>query len=362
MAEQVRVFFGRRLDCAQCHNHPYETWSQDQFWGMTAFFGRFTQLGEIESTPPAVIIDDPAGHGLYGNGEKVIHPRTKEEVPPRFLDGTLLAEKERADLRMKLAGWMISHPYFAQAGVNRIWGYFFGRGIVDPVDDFRSTNLPTHPELLEALARDFVEHGYDLKHLMRLIVQSRTYQLSSTPNESNKNDQVNYSRALPRPLDAEVLLDAISQVTGVAEEFFTNDVSGKIPLPPGTKAVDLRRPGMFPSRFLDMYGRTDRQMVPERRVEASVTQALHMLAGSTYTGKLSKQGGRIDRFLRSGASDRQIIEELSLAAGSRFPTAREQVQLEERIEKMIAQESSRQQALQALLWGLITSLEFAYNH
>ena len=359
MAEQVRVFFGRRLDCAQCHNHPYETWSQDQFWGMTAFFGRFTQLGEINSTPPAVIIDDPAGHGLYGNGEKVIHPRTKEEVPPRFLDGTLLAEKERRDPRMKLAHWMTSHPYFSQAGVNRTWGYFFGRGIVDPVDDFRSTNLPTHPELLEALAQDFVEHGYDLKHLMRLIVQSRTYQLSSTPNETNREDKINYSRAWPRPLDAEVLLDAISQVTGVAEEFSTN---AKTPLPPGTRAVDLRRPGMFPSRFLDMYGRTDRQMVPERKVEASVEQALHMLAGSTYTAKLSKEGGRIDRFLKSGASDHQIIEELSLAARCRFPKAGEQAELEKRIEKMIGGGSSRREALEALLWGLIASREFAYNH
>ena len=361
MAEQVRVFLGRRLDCAQCHNHPYETWSQNQFWGMTAFFGRVTQLGCINSPGcihgPPRIIDDPAGHGMVGKGEKVIHPRTKEEVRPTFLDGELLPENELSHLRGKLAEWMTSHPYFAEAMVNRMWGYFFGRGIVDPVDDFRLTNPPTHPELLKVLAKDFKEHGYDLKHLIRLIVQSRTYQLSSTPNETNKDDKINYSRALPRPLDAEVLLDAISQVTGVPEEFVKGEAK-QWRLPVGLRAINLGRPDQFPSRFLDLYGRPDRQMVPERRVEASVEQALHMLAGSTYTEKLTNEGGRIGRLLKSGASDREIIEELSLAARARFPTAEKQAQLE----KMIRQRSSRREALEDLLWGLIASREFAYNH
>ena len=359
MAEQVRVFFGRRLDCAQCHDHPYEAWSQNQFWGMTAFFGRVTQLGQLSHTPPGVVIDDPAGHGLYGEGEKVIHPRTKEEVPPRYLDGALLAEDESGDPRTPLASWMTSHPHFAEAAVNRIWGNFFGRGIVDPVDDFRSSHQPTHPRLLKALARDFVEHGYDLKHLIRLIVRSRTYQLSGTPNETNRDDRINYSRAWPRPLDAEVLLDAISQVAGVPEEFKNNT---GMPMPPGTRALNLDRPHMYPSRFLDMYGRTDRQKVPERRVVANVEQGLHLLAGPTYTSKLSGKGGRIDRFLESGASDREIIEELSLAGRTRFPTPREQAALESMIETRIEGGSSRRQALEALLWGLVASREFAYNH
>ena len=359
MAEQVRVFFGRRLDCAQCHDHPYEAWSQDQFWGMTAFFGRVTQLGQLSHTPPGVVIDDPAGHGLFGEGEKVIHPRTKEEVPPKYLDGALLENDELGDPRTPLASWMTSHPHFAEAAVNRIWGNFFGRGIVDPVDDFRSSHQPTHPRLLKALARDFVEHGYDLKYLIRRIVRSRTYQLSGTPNETNRDDRINYSRAWPRPLDAEVLLDAISQVTGVPEEFKNNT---GMPLPPGTRALNLDRPHLYPSRFLDMYGRTDRQKVPERRVEANVEQGLHLLAGPTYTSKLSGKGGRIDRFLESGASDRQIIEELSLAGRSRFPTAREQAALESMMESRIESGSSRRQALEALLWGLVASREFAYNH
>ena len=172
---------------------------------MTAFFGRFTQLWDL-AVGPAILIDDPAGHGMYGNGEKVIHPRTQEEVPPRFLDGTLLPADERTDLRMRLSEWMTSHPYFAEAIANRMWGYFFARGIVDPVDDFHSTNPPTHPDLLKALAKDFRKQGHDLKHLIRLIVQSRTYQLSGSPNATNREDRTNYSRSLPRPLDAEVLL------------------------------------------------------------------------------------------------------------------------------------------------------------
>ena len=357
MAEQFRVFLGRRLDCAQCHNHPYETWSQDQFWWLTAFFGRITQLGDLGGGGPPTIIDDPAGHGMDGKGEKVTHPRTKEEVKPRFLDGELLPESEMGHLRWKLAEWMTAHPYFAEAVVNRMWGYFFGRGIVDPVDDFRLTNPPTHPELLKALAEDFRAHGHDSKHLIRLIVQSRTYQLSSVPNETNRDDQINYSRALPRPLDAEVLLDAISEVTRVPEEFVKGESNGW-PLPVGLRALNLVRPDEFPSRFLDMYGRPDRQMVPERKVEASLAQALHMLAGPTYTAKLSKAGGRLDRLLKSGASDRQIIKELSLAARSRFPTAEELAALEE----MIRRRPSRREAVEDLMWGLITSREFAYNH
>ena len=224
LAEQLRVFMGRRLDCAQCHNHPYDVWSQDQFWGMTAFFGRTTSTGWLTDQ---VVFDDPDGpernRGEMGNEAldfiRVTHPRTKELVEPAFLDGTVLPEDQRRDPRQALAKWVTSRPQFAKAAVNRVWGYFFGKGIVDPVDDFRIANPPTHPDLLEALARDFSEHGFDLKRLMRRILRSRTYQLSSRVNETNQDDEMNYSRALPRPLEAEVLLDAISNVTEVPEGF-----------------------------------------------------------------------------------------------------------------------------------------------
>ena len=180
VAEQFRVFMGRRMDCAQCHNHPYDRWTQDQFWGLAAFYRRVTNTDWAFDN---VVFDDPDGHEVnFGEGKSTLsfrenrHPRTRQLVPPTFLDGRVLPGRDRRDLRRELAAWMTTHPYFAQATVNRMWGHFFGRGIVDPVDDFRLGNPPTHPNLLDRLARDFQEHGYDLKHLMRRIVSSRTYQ------------------------------------------------------------------------------------------------------------------------------------------------------------------------------------------
>ena len=353
MAEQVRVFLGRRLDCAQCHNHPYERWSQDQFWGLAAFFGRVSRIGQLGMD--MIIIDDPAGHGQFGQGEQVIHPRTRQLVEPRFLDGRPLPEEQRTDLRMKLAEWITAHPYFAEAAVNRFWGYFFGRGLVDPVDDFRLTNPPSHPGLLRALAKDFRERGHDLKHLVRQIVQSRTYQLSGATNPGNRKDRVNFSRALPRPLDAEVVLDAISQVTGINEDFHHWDPGRE---PAGTRAINLVWPDVVPSHFLELHGRPNRQMIPERRAEASLGQALHRLVGKTYTRKLSAEGGRLDRLLREQTSDGQVIEELYLSALSRFPAPGEKQELQQ----ALASALSRREALEDLTWAIIATAEFASNH
>ena len=353
MSEQLRVFLGRRLDCAQCHNHPYEKWSQDQYWGLAAFFGRLSRIGQLGKD--MLIIDDPAGHGEFGQGAKVIHPRTKNEVEPTFLDGRPLAEDERTDLRMRLAEWATSQAYFDEAIVNRMWGLFFSRGIVDPVDDFRLTNPPTHPELLETLAKDFRENGHDLKYLIRLITQSQTYQLSSTPNETNKDDKINYSHSIARPLDPEVLLDAVSQVTGVYEEFDNWMYSKE---PPGTRAINLPWPDAVPSQFMDVYGRPNRLMVPERRVKANLGQALHLLAGPTYTGKLAAEGSRIDGLVKRGASDGEIVDEFYLAALVRLPTTEERAELE----RAISAFGVRREALQDLAWALIATREFAFNH
>jgi len=266
-----------------------------------------------------------------------------------LLDGAILPQEQRKDLRMEFAEWVVEHPYFEEAGVNRTWSYFFGRGIVDPVDDFRSTNPASHPELLEALAKDFRENGYDMRRLMRLIVQSRTYQLSSTPNETNRDDSINYSRAQLRPLDAEVLLDAICQVTGVPEKF-----KG---LPEGTRSINLLRPEI-PSLFLDVYGRPDRLTVPDRKTEANLQQALHLLAGDTYTSKLASPSGRLHQWIEAGKSDSEIIEELYLTALSRFPAHGEQLELE----RTIRWSPDRSRALEDLLWGLLRSREFANKH
>jgi uncharacterized protein DUF1553 len=234
---------------------------------------------------------------------------------------------------------------------------FFGRGIVDPVDDFRSTNPPTHPELLKALAEDFKQHGYDLKHLIRQIVRSRTYQLAGEPNETNRDDQTNFSRRIDRPLDAEILLDAISQVTEIPEVFKT-PAGGQAQL--GIRAIQLKEPDMYPSQFLDVYGRPTRQMVPERNPKPSLRQALHRLAGATFTEKLSSQGGRIDRLLATGASDREIVEEFYLAALSRLPSQEELAALETGLGAE-RKTGSRREAIEDFVWALLNSQEFT-NH
>lgn len=363
MAEEVRVFLGRRLDCAECHNHPFEAWSQDQFWGLAAFFGRMNLVGGRGEEVGTVIFEDPTGQEVdlfvKGRSRKVLHPRTREEVFPAFLNGSLLAETDRADPRVKLAEWVTAHPYFAEAAVNRLWSYFFGRGIVEPVDDFRAANPPTHPGLLAALAKDFREHDHDLRRMIRTIVGSRTYQLGSRPNRTNREDRTHYSHALPRALDAEVLFDAIATVTGVPlilEQESYGDGEGR--LPPGTRAINVKLTDVFRSRILDNYGKAPRSMLPEKRPRPNLSRALHSLAGTTFTEHLARQGGVIDRLIGGGGSDREIIEELYLRALVRFPGEEEREQLE----AMVARHPSRRQALEDLLWGLLNSPEFYHNH
>ena len=356
LSEELRLFMGRRFDCARCHDHPFEPWSQDQFWGLAAFFGNLDFIGYYD-----IIFDNPAGgYGDKGQPGLLMHPRKKTVVEPAFLDGTLLPEERRLDPRQELANWLTSHPYFAEATGNRMWGYFFGRGIVDQVDDFKASNPPTHPELLEALAADFRENGHDLKHLIRLIVQSRTYQLSSRPNATNRDDRINYSHFIPKPLEAEVLLDAVSQVAGVPEVFHAKPESPEGQPPPGTRAIQLKSPVRYFSQFLDLYGRTMRYALPEQDAGPSISQALHVYAGDTYTSKLTQEGGRLDQLLASEESDGPIIRQLYLAALSRLPTRKEQTELEGALEQIEA--PLRSQAFADLTWALLTSREFAYNH
>jgi hypothetical protein len=313
-----------------------------------------------------VIFDHPGGKEIAADiaGAKdyrVLHPRTHEEVVPALLDGRKIPYTAENFPRFELAKWMTSHSYFAEATVNRMWSYFYGRGIVDPVDDFRSTNPPTHPQLLRRLAGYFADNGYDLKKLMRLIVLSRTYQLSSRTNATNEDDQVNYSHAIPRPLDAEVLLDAISDVTGVPETFSTMlpDAKGSGGrAPAGTRAVQLKETDIYYSPFLDIYGRPNRFSVPERNAKPNLSQALHILAGGTYNDKLLAKGGRIDGWLQRNASDIQIVEDLYLAAFSRMPTQEESGALV----KMMSERSDRKEMLRDLMWAVLSSREFAENH
>jgi hypothetical protein len=354
MPELVRVFMGRRIECAQCHNHPFEAWSQDQFWGLAAFFGGMTELFDSN------VVLDALGGGHVDQPKEmvVINPRTKAKVVPAFLDGTALPQDQWMDPRMALAEWMTSHPYFAEASVNRIWSYFFGRGIVEPVDDFRSTNPPSNPELLQALAKDFRDSGYDLRRLMRTIAQSRTYQLSGTPDATNKDDILNYSHARPRALEAAVLLDAITGVTGVPEKFEYRSVPGGGEAPMGSKAMQMM-PDLCPSTFLDAFGRSMRKALPVSAPGPNLLEAMDMIAGPAFTSKITEPGGRLDRLMRSAASDGEIIDQFYLAALSRPPTPAEKTQLL----ALVAQRSSRrQEALSDVAWALVSSREFAYNH
>jgi len=363
MGEEVRVYMGRRLDCAQCHDHPYEEWTQDQFWGMTAFFGPMFKFGGNEQS---VVFDFPKGKEVAPDVPspkelRVVHPRTHTPVQPTLLDGKAVPFEANEFPRRELAEWMTSHPYFAEATVNRIWSHFFGRGFVNPVDDFRSTNPPSHPQLLARLAKDFEDNGYRLKHLMRTIVTSRTYQLSSTTNDTNAADRINYSHARPRPLDAEILFDAITDVTGVEERFEVGTNRGVWrggTAPIGTRAVQLQESDIYPSVFLDLYGRANRFSVPERDATPKLTQALHMLAGTTYNDKLWMEGARVFDLHEQGASDEKIIENLYLAALSRKPTKTELRDLK----GLIAQTPTREQALRDLQWAVLSSREFAENH
>ena len=357
MAEEVRVFMGRRLDCAQCHNHPYENWSQDQFWGMAAFFGRLFKAGPVVFDHPTNM--DFSSKDVDGKIE-LLHPRTKAPVAPVLLDSSPLALKADGNPRKDLARWMTSHPYFAEASVNRIWGYFFGRGIVDPVDDFRSTNPATHPELLAALAADFQKSGYNLRHLMKSIVLSRTYQTAHAPNATNATDVTNYSHSLSRAIDAEVLLDAVVAVTGVPETFATAVTDGRAvgQAPANTRAINLKDPDMYFSRFLELYGRPSRGAIPERSGKPNLGQALHMLAGATYVERLSAPGSRLRGLLDRGAADAAIFEEFYLAALGRGADAGELAELKQ----LVGQRGDREAALREFVWALISSREFAENH
>ena len=372
VTEDIRVFMGRRLDCAQCHDHPFDLWSQDQFWGLAAFFARMTST---ELRGDRVLFDDENGEEIdFGKipghvleFKKALNPRTKKEAPPTFLDGTILSEKARRDPRKSLAKLITSHPYFAEAIVNRMWSYFFKRGIVEPVDDFKWTNPPSHPRLLQALTKDFQKHKYDLKHLIRKITRSRTYQLVSTSETIQKSDIINYSHALPRALDAEILLDAISTASQIPVTFKrTNTVQA----PLGTRAIQLVEPFAWPSQFLEVYGRPFRDAIPERDRQPNLRQALHILVGSTYTEDLSLKNGRISQLLKNKMSNSQIIEELYLATLSRFPTKKEKIELENLLQEkspivtnsFFATNSTRQKLFEDLFWALISSREFSYNH
>ncbi len=362
--DTAQVFLGTRIQCAQCHHHPYEKWSQDDYWGLAAFFAR-VQLGKTPSrgkAPPTSRTGLPVVVAREG---KVTSPQGKIYVNPRPLGGPELTIPEGQDPRERLADWMTraDNPFFARALVNRYWAHFLGRGLVEMPDDLRVTNPPSNPALLDALARDFVEHKYDLRHLIRTICMSRTYQLSSLPNEFNARDRQNFARFYPRRLPAEVLLDAIDQVAGVPTRF-----PGKTP---ATRAIELPDEAIK-SPLLKAFGKPDRSSACEceRSGAATLTQSLMMISSPEIHNKLKDRVGRSAKLAADPRPAVEKIRELYLLAYSRLPTA-EEVQIAETfLAKAPAKDGlTKQQAAAAtqwpyedLLWVLLNTREFVFNH
>ena len=339
-----QIFMGVRLECARCHNHPFDRWSQDDFYGVAAFFAK-THVGGGEQRDEATVYTD-------NNGE-IKQPRTGQTMPPKLLTAEQPITDTQGDLRVKLAQWITAkdNPFFAKATVNRMWKQMFGRGIVHPADDFRATNPPINAPLLDKLAEDFVANGYDLKHLIRVICNSRVYQLSSVPNSTNATDLKNFSHYYLKRLGPEQLLDSISIATGINEQF-----PG---LRDGTRAINLAD-NRIGSGFLDVFGRSNRLQVAERSQETSMSQALAMMNGPTLNNKITDPKGRLTNLInRLGErSDKAILDEMYLASLARFPTDKERAQAKE----YIAKSPTPKEGYEDLMWVILNTKEFLFNH
>ena len=346
-----QVFLGVRLDCARCHHHPNERWGQEDFFSFAAFFTDIRRKGQGISTP---ISGEPEYIWFAEGRSTVKHPVTGDVMKPTPLAGAAMDIPTTTDPRSALANWMTEpgNPFFARAVVNRVWAEFFGRGIVDPVDDFRASNPPTNEPLLDALAKDFAAHKFDLKHTMRTVMRSHLYQLSSLPNETNIADTRNFSRAYRRRLAAEVLADAVAAVTGVPDNF-----QG---LPAGARALEAWN-NRLASDTLDAFGRPNASAdCPcERDTRTSVVQALHLMNSTRLQEKLSSGEGRAARLAASTATPEEAVTEIYLAAYNRPPTADE---LRIATRGFGDSATTRQPALEDVLWALLNSAEFVFNH
>jgi len=346
-----QIFLGVRLECAKCHHHPTEKWDQTDYYQMAAFFTQMKRKGQGISAP---ISGEPEQWWFSPGAASIEHPVTKAALKPRPPADKEIPIAETQDPRAVLADWMTNpkNPYFAQAVVNRTWSSFMGRGIVDPVDDFRASNPPSNGPLLEWLAQDFVKHGYDLKHLMRTIMLSQVYRLSSLPNETNLADLKNYSRSYRRRLPAETLLDAVCEITEVKEPF-----SG-MPIDALAKQTWNHK---LESQFMDAFGRPNAssECPCERDAKPSVVQALHLMNSTRLQAMLIDSKGRASRLAKSTLTPAQIMEELYLACYSRLPTADEAVIAGKALDVGVA---NRQAAIEDVLWSLLNSAEFVFNH
>jgi len=341
----AQLFLGVRIQCAKCHNHPFERWTQDDYYGFAAFF---SQIGRKKGNLPDEEVVFSSGSG------DVRQPRTGQTMKPKALGGPTFGDSpESRDRRIRLATWLAGagNPFFGKSLVNRIWYHLIGRGVVEPVDDFRDSNPASNDELLDGLTAEFVKDGYHLKSLIRSIVRSRTYQLSATTNSFNVDDGLYFSHAQTKLLSAEVLLDAISTVTGTTTPF-----QG---LPTGARATQIPD-GKMENPFLKTFGRPARELACEceRESESNLSQALQLIGGATVNGKLHDDNGRMAQLVKSGKTPAQITRELYLAALSREPSKTES----EAASKHLSSAKDLRQAVEDLGWVLINSKEFLFRH
>jgi Protein of unknown function (DUF1549)/Protein of unknown function (DUF1553) len=355
--DTCQLFLGVRMACAQCHHHPYEKWSQDDYFGMAAFFA---QIGRKALPMPGlnpqgqqnikqVIFNKPNGN--------VINTRTQKPATMKVLDGPALTLTPGDDPRPHLVDWMVAadNPFFARAMANRYWAHFFGKGIVDPLDDMRVTNPPSNPELLDALAQDLIDAKFSLKHLIRTITRSRTYQLSALPNDFNMHDKKSFARFYPRRLSAEVLFDAVSQTTGSPAVFAGLPKDKFAP----NRAIMLPDEA-FGSYFLDVFGRPQRISACEceRVTEANMAQSLHLLNSQEIQSKLTRVGGKAEQLAKDKRDDNDKIDELFLGALGRYPT---ETQRDLALADIERNAKNKRNAYENIIWALINTKEFILN-
>ena len=345
--DAAQLFLGQRIQCARCHHHPFEKWSQADYFHMSAFFSKITP--KEGSTP-----EQPLYVSRLGNAAAQ-HPKSGQSLQPAGLDGDKLEVTAIDDPRNGLVDWMVNpaNPFFARSLANRYWKHFFERGLVEPEDDLRVTNPPANPALLDGLAKHFIESKYDLKGLVRLICTSTTYRLSSEANAQNLADQSSYSRYYPKRLQAEVLLDAIDQVVGSTTAF-----EG---MPVGTRAVSLPDTS-FNSYFLTVFGRPDSASACEceRSQEATLAQSLHLLNSSDVQAKLANESATPAKLAKDSSVDHPShLRELYMRAFSRQPTDEE---LRVALGYIDRKKANLREAYEDLVWALINSKEFVFNH
>ncbi|MCH8829989.1 MAG: DUF1549 domain-containing protein [Planctomycetes bacterium] len=338
-----QLFLGVRIECAQCHHHPFEHWSRRDYAAFAGFFTGFT----LKKSPYG-------GQKLVARaGADLKHPQTKLPVAAAGLGAKPADFKGKADRRTVLADWMTSpkNPYFARMIANRIWSHYFGRGLVEPIDDMRTTNPATNEPLLQALADHLIAVKFDLKAFTRTILNSRVYQLSSRLNKFNRLDDANFSHASWKSLPAEVLLDATCGATEVSEKF-----NG---WPRGYRAIQVWDNRM-PSYFFRIFGKPQRVRVCEceRGTDPSIAQALHLMNSPELARKIRHRDGRAARLAKSKLSDDKIIEELYLAALSRFPSQKETALMRQ----AFRESKKRRAAVEDIIWALLNPKEFVYNH